>query len=223
MDALRRYLHRLAAPLLGGRSAGQKQARWEECWASHRESSWRITEIPGELQEAVAQGWFPPGADVLDIGCGRGECAAWLAQQGLTLLGVDFAPSAIAQAKASYGESEQLQFAVLDICRAAPQRHFQALFDRGCLHGVPERDRPAYVRHVSGAAFSGAHFLLMHKAVDSALDGTTPAYQQTADRIRREFQDFFDLADVRQIVIPRVAGPKSKPPVPALAVWMVRK
>lgn len=96
MDALRRYLRRLAAPFLGGRYSSKKQARWEECWASHRESAWRITEIPDELQEAIALGWFLPGADVLDIGCGRGECAAWLAQQGLTLLGVDFSPSAIA-------------------------------------------------------------------------------------------------------------------------------
>lgn len=223
MDALRRYLRRLAAPFLGGRYSSKKQARWEECWASHRESAWRITEIPDELQEAIALGWFLPGADVLDIGCGRGECAAWLAQQGLTLLGVDFAPSAIAQARTSYGESQQLQFAVLDICRAAPERCFQALFDRGCLHGIPDQDRPAYVRHVAGVALPGAHFLLMHKVLDGTLDGTTPAYQQTADRIRREFQDYFDLVRVRQIVIPRVAGPKSKPPVLALAVWLVRK
>lgn len=223
MNALRKYLRRLAASVLGKRYARKKQARWEECWASHRESAWRITGIPRELQEAVEQGWFPPGADVLDIGCGRGECAAWLAQQGLTLLGIDFAPSAIAQAKASYGESQQLQFAVLDICRAAPQRRFQALFDRGCLHGVPAQDRPAYVRHVARAALPGAHFLLMHKAVGDALDGTTPAYQQTADRIRREFQDTFDLVDMRQIVIPREGGPRPKPPVPALAIWLVRK
>ena len=87
MDGLRRYLRRLAAPFLGGRYSSKKQARWEECWASHRESAWRITEIPEELQEAIAQGWFLPGADVLDIGCGRGECAGLAGTTGAYSIG----------------------------------------------------------------------------------------------------------------------------------------
>lgn len=200
----------------------EEQADWEDRWATPGDLSWRITEIPPELQEALDQGWFPPGADVLDIGCGSGECAAWLAQQGFTVLGVDFAHSAIAQARASHGESQQLQFAVLDICRDVPARRFQTLFDRGCLHIIPARDRPAYVRQISAAASPGAHFLLLHKTM-AAFFEQTPSYRQTAERIRHEFQDTFDLIDMREIMIPRAAGPLPQPPVPGLAIRLVRK
>jgi len=207
---------------LGELDFSEEQADWEERWATPGDLSWRITAIPPELQEALDQGWFPPGADVLDIGCGSGECAAWLAQQGFTVLGVDFAHSAIAQARASHGESQQLQFAVLDIRHTAPERRFQVLFDRGCLHIIPTHDRPAYVRQISAVASPGAHFLLLHKTM-AAFFEQTPSYQQTAERIRREFQDAFDLVDVKEIMLPRTAGPQPQPPVPGLAIRLVRK
>lgn len=66
--------------------------RWEENWsAAGYAPEWRMRAIPLEIREAAGTSWFPPGASVLDIGCGSGEIAAWLAQQGYRVLGVDFA------------------------------------------------------------------------------------------------------------------------------------
>jgi len=44
--------------------------------------------------------WFAPGQSVLSIAEGEGRNAVWLAQQGLDVTGVEYAPSAIAKAKA---------------------------------------------------------------------------------------------------------------------------
>ena len=59
-----------------------EQNQWESRWATPDFApSWRIQTIPHEVEEVVAQQWFSPGGHLLDIGCGRGECANWLAQK----------------------------------------------------------------------------------------------------------------------------------------------
>lgn len=42
---------------------------------------------------------FPSGGDALDIACGRGEGAVWLASRGMSYRGVDVSPVAIAMAE----------------------------------------------------------------------------------------------------------------------------
>jgi SAM-dependent methyltransferase len=52
------------------------------------------------LVDELARQPLPPGT-ALDLGCGTGGDALWLAQQGWTVTGVDLAPSALAQAAAA--------------------------------------------------------------------------------------------------------------------------
>ncbi len=73
------------------------------------------------LREAVWE-WltatFQPGDHVLDLGCGTGEDAVWLAQRGVHVTAIDVSPAmlAIAQRKAeAAGVAERLSFACLDI------------------------------------------------------------------------------------------------------------
>ncbi len=50
------------------------------------------------LVDELARQPLPPGT-ALDLGCGTGGDALWLAQQGWTVTGMDLAPSALAQAE----------------------------------------------------------------------------------------------------------------------------
>lgn len=63
---------------------------------------------PGRLRNLTAH-WLsaelPPGAAVLDLCCGGGEAAIALAQQGLSVSGLDVAPRALEQAR---GRSRRL-------------------------------------------------------------------------------------------------------------------
>jgi 2-polyprenyl-3-methyl-5-hydroxy-6-metoxy-1,4-benzoquinol methylase len=43
---------------------------------------------------------FPTGGVALDIACGRGATAVWLARRGMTVTGVDVSPVAVEQARA---------------------------------------------------------------------------------------------------------------------------
>jgi len=118
-----------------------EKKKWEIKWSKPDFSpTWEITEIPKEIKLAVDSEWFPSGASVLDIGCGRGTIAAWFAKQNFKVLGIDWANAAIERAKSEYGEIPgQLEFQTVDICRepfASPP--FEVLLDRGCFH-VQER------------------------------------------------------------------------------------
>jgi SAM-dependent methyltransferase len=56
---------------------------------------------PENYREAIRH-WIPPyrPATLLDLGCGSGRLGVWLAQQlGLNLIGIDFSPIAISQAR----------------------------------------------------------------------------------------------------------------------------
>lgn len=212
---------RLVTHYLPDRQAAQAQRMWESQWATlDFPLHWRTQEIPEVLQEARDQQWFAPMSSLLDIGCGSGECANWLAQQGFSVLGIDFAPSAIRRAQATYPEHEGLHFRVLDICRNAPTQTFNALFDRGCFHRIPSSQRLQYVQQVARAANPNAHFLLVHRIWGTRdkslpLDELANRSQPIVSQIQRDFTRLFEIIRTQPI-----AYPDRKPDV---AVWMVRR
>jgi 2-polyprenyl-3-methyl-5-hydroxy-6-metoxy-1,4-benzoquinol methylase len=211
----------LVTPYLPNRQAIHARKRWESQWATlDFPPHWRTQEIPEILQEALDQQWFTPGSNLLDIGCGSGECANWLAQQGFSVLGIDFAPSAIRRAQATYPEHEGLHFRVLDICQNVPTQTFNTLFDRGCFHIIPSSQRPQYVQQVARAAKPNAHFLLLHRIWGTRekslpLDELANRSQPIVSQIQRDFTRLFEI-----ICTQPISYPDRKPDV---AVWMVRR
>ena len=86
------------------------------------------------LVEAVQAKTLPAGR-ALDLGCGTGTNAVWLAQQGWTVLGVDVAPLAIERARGKLPAGLPCRFAVLDLLTTLPDGGpFDLVFDRGCFH-----------------------------------------------------------------------------------------
>lgn len=66
---------------------------------------------------------FPTKGEALDIACGRGEGAVWLAGRGLTCKGVDVSPVAIQKARslaAAYGFGGRCRFEVWDLDDGLP-------------------------------------------------------------------------------------------------------
>jgi 2-polyprenyl-3-methyl-5-hydroxy-6-metoxy-1,4-benzoquinol methylase len=58
-----------------------------------------VGDARSELVELVGSGVLAPGR-AIDLGCGVGDNAIFLAQHGFEVTGVDFAPAAIARARA---------------------------------------------------------------------------------------------------------------------------
>lgn len=185
---------------------------WETQWASPDfDPPWRVRAIPREIRQAAEGGWFPEGVRILDIGCGTGEIAAWLARQGYAVTGVDLAPSAIARARASYGDEPGLRFEVDDICDPRDRGTFEAFLDRGCLQWLREGTEQ-YMASVEAASAPGARFLLVH-----AIDPQTDAIQ-TIERVESLFKESFVVERTAEVVLASFYARTMK----GVVVWMSR-
>lgn len=112
------------------------------------------------LIQAVDSGTLPVGR-ALDVGCGTGTNAIWLAQHGYEVLGVDVALLAIEKARAKLPKGLACRFAELDFLAAQPEGGpFQFVFDRGCFHVFDEpADRERFASQVAAVLAPGGMWL----------------------------------------------------------------
>lgn len=79
------------------------------------------------------------------IGCGRGHDVALLARSGADVLGLDIAPTAIADAKKNYGEfSDRFRVADLFDVPTDLRAAFDVVIEHTCLSGLPPDLRSQY-------------------------------------------------------------------------------
>ena len=101
-----------------------------------------------QLVEMVKSGAIAPGR-TLEIGCGTGTNAIFLAQHDFNVLGVDISDVAVNQARAkAHG---LCRFEVADFLAAPPTGGpFEFVFDRGCFHVFDDEDeRVRFARNVA--------------------------------------------------------------------------
>jgi SAM-dependent methyltransferase len=102
--------------------------------------------------------------EVLDAGCGRGENAIFLAENGHHVIGIDSAPTAIEQARARAAErGVTVTFAVADALDLRDYRdRFDVVLDSGLYHGLNAgAERKRYVTELHKATKPGARLYLL--------------------------------------------------------------
>jgi methyl halide transferase len=121
---------------------------------------WDTGVVDPMLAEIVGSGVVPVGR-AIDVGCGTGTNAIWLAQHGYDVLGVDVAPLAIEKARAKLPAGLPCRFATLDFLVAPPEGGpFQLVFDRGCFHVFDEdSDRARFAARVAERLAPGGLWL----------------------------------------------------------------
>lgn len=101
--------------------------------------------------------------NVIDVGCGTGENALFLASRGFAVTGVDAAPSAIERAMAKahqrgIGATFQISDALaLDVLGQT----FDAAIDCGLFHTFGDAERDRYARSLHAALRPGARYVLL--------------------------------------------------------------
>jgi SAM-dependent methyltransferase len=110
---------------------------------------------------------FPPGSHVLELGCGTGEDALWLARRGVHVTATDFSAAMLEQAKAKVDEASRadihlgtrVRFCQLDLARAEawdfdslrPESGFDGAFSNyGPLNCVAPSALPELGRALAG-------------------------------------------------------------------------
>ena len=167
IDAAGRLILRLRRSASALYRRRQQFKYWQMMWSDeHFDAHWLHRPISDEIIAATGDGWFPFGATTVDVGCGEGKVAAWMADHGFPSVGIDIAPAAISRARARFREVPgRLEFIVANICaRSPPDRKYRLVIDRGCFHCIQQRDHPYYLRNLLRVCAPDARFLLFHRA-----------------------------------------------------------
>jgi SAM-dependent methyltransferase len=125
---------------------------------------WDGHKLTARLVERVTGEAALPRGKAIDLGCGTGDSAIFLARHGWEVTGVDFVARALETARAK-GDAARvtvrwLRADVTQLRAAGAGDGFGLLVDNGCLHLLSDEARDGYVREVSAIAASGATLLV---------------------------------------------------------------
>ena len=106
------------------------------------------------------------GTRALDLGCGEGADAIWLADHGWTVIAVDVSSTALERGRAAAeqrGVAGRIDFRQYDLDTGFPAGQFD-LVSAQFLHSPVEKDRPAILRRAAAAVAPGGTLLIVDHA-----------------------------------------------------------
>ncbi|MFW8601047.1 class I SAM-dependent methyltransferase [Desulfobacterota bacterium M19] len=102
------------------------------------DTPWEINRFDRNLKKVIDNTPVPPGR-ALEIGCGTGDNAVWLAGRGFVVTACDSVQLAIERAEKKAGATAGCSFYALDFLKDdIPDAPFDFAFDRGCFHTIGE-------------------------------------------------------------------------------------
>jgi SAM-dependent methyltransferase len=162
-------------------------SRFDDAYKS-RTAPWVIGEPQPAIVELQRAGLIH--SKVLDIGCGTGEHTIMLTRLGYDVLGIDFAPHAVEQARANAAEKGvDARFEVADAMNLGAEPGYQTIVDSALFHIFGAADHARYVDSLHTAVRPGG---LVHVlALSDAGRGFGPQVSET--EIREAFGDGWAL------------------------------
>ena len=139
-------------------STPDAKATWEEHYAE-RDRVWsgRVNVRLAEIASTVKPG------RALDLGCGEGGDAMWLAEHGWHVVAVDISETALQRAVAdadTRGLGDRIDFAQHDLSSSFPAGTYD-LISAQFLHSMVDLDRPRILRQAAEAVAPGGLLLIV--------------------------------------------------------------
>jgi 2-polyprenyl-3-methyl-5-hydroxy-6-metoxy-1,4-benzoquinol methylase len=158
-----------------------RRDRWQKRYQTE-DTPWEINRPDKHLLHLVKEKMRMP-CSILEIGCGTGTNAIWLAEQHFNVTGIDISATAIERAKrCMQAAGVQCEFLEADfLTTLLKMRPFQWAIDRGCFHcceTLAERQRFAeqVAAHLTD---DGIWFTLTGNADDPPRDTGPPRLKAT--------------------------------------------
>lgn len=125
------------------------------------QTPWDTNVTPPEVIQLIETEKLPRGR-ALDLGCGTGTNAIYLAQHGFETVGVDFVARALAQARAKARRAQtRVEFRCADVLQPGVfAQPFDFVLDIGCLHNLAARAQTRYVENARAWTRRGAVVLI---------------------------------------------------------------
>jgi SAM-dependent methyltransferase len=144
-----------------GEPSGDARTAWEEHYAA-KPQVWS-GRVNAQLADTAAE---LLGTRALDLGCGEGADAIWLAERGWRVVAVDVSATALGRARSaaeSRGLADRIDFQQHDLTSGFPEGSFD-LVSAQFLHSMVEMDRPALLRRAAAAVAPGGTLLIVDHA-----------------------------------------------------------
>jgi SAM-dependent methyltransferase len=133
---------------------------WEDAYKAR--PPWDIGRPQPAFVELVRAGELNMGG-VLDVGCGTGENALYLAEEGFAVVGVDLATRAIDEAKAKATERKlKVDFRLSNaLSLDFESRYFDNAIDSGLFHTFSDNERLVFAHEIARVlTTNGRYFML---------------------------------------------------------------
>ena len=133
---------------------------WEDAYKTR--TPWDIGRPQPAFVELVQAGELNKGR-VLDVGCGTGENALYLAERGFSVAGVDLSTRAIDAAKTKASERKlKVDFKLANaLSLDFENAYFDNAIDSGLFHTFNDNDRVVFAREITRVIkTSGRYFML---------------------------------------------------------------
>jgi len=170
---------------------------WDDRYAKG-DTPWETGQASSELRRVLAEVLIQP-CRAVELGCGTGTSAVWLAQQGFDVTALDLSPLAIERARQRAEEGGvTVRFLVADVLHPPADLigPFDFFFDRGCYHAVRREDPVAYLQTLRQLTHPGTVGLdLTGNSREPHSPGPPVVTEQ---QIRAELGSLFDIVQLRE-------------------------
>lgn len=162
------------------------------------EISWFTGAVSPVLAQLVIDATIQPGQKVVDLGCGAGVQAAFLAKHGMDVTGIDSSPKALEAARGLielYGAD--VEFVEADILATTlPDGLADVVNDSFIYHNVQPEARDAYAAEVARILKPGGLFVMVGFS-DRMTPGSGPI-RLTSDDVLPTFLPHFEVEEFRR-------------------------
>ncbi len=177
-----------------------RKSRWQKRY-KEKSFPWVTKRVDVNLQKILEEYNIPTGK-VLEIGCGYGDNAKWLAKLGFDVTGIDISNEAINYAKKN-AEKDNVKCDFFEwdfIKKPLNNKPFEFVFDRGCFHS---RDftwkRKLFVENVFSHLVDGGLWLSLIGSKDTRDSGSGPP-QLSAMEIVKAVEGRFKILNLKATV-----------------------
>ncbi len=180
---------------------------------------WNIETPPKALVELIESGKVKP-AKTIDLGCGAGNYAIYLASKGFDVTGVDISPTAIKMARENaMKKGVKSNFIVADVLGDLDEvkKTFDFAYDWELLHHIFPEERKKYVQNVHRILNpKGKYLSVCFSEKDPQFGGSgkyvktrigTILYISSEEELRDLFDPCFSKKELKTIEIVGKSGP----------------
>jgi SAM-dependent methyltransferase len=163
-----------------------------------------------ELQRLIVEDKIQP-CTAIELGCGTGTNAVWLAGLGFEVTALDFSPTAIDLARQKKARAAaRVRFLTADVLDPPEDigGPYRFIFDRGCYHVVREIDVSRYLRTLERITEAGSVALVL--TGNSNEPRTGPPVVSEAE-IRAELGSHFEIVRLREFRFDPTKGEVGQP------------